>query len=407
MDREWIEAMNAMHPNEWIVNKRQALFEKYKTLPFKKVQGSKKSVRPRQKFDFVEASGRVYDFSKSEDTLTVVTEEGDVMIEQLPMDLMQQGVQVLDLNEALMMEPFSHQIASLVDTQYRQGAFHYMAMNHGLVIIIPKNLNIEKPIDIHQLLLDSQATMVQHLAIFIGENSHVTFKELEDNQGKRYISSVTEVYIGPGSQVSYQTVSRGKNEVNHYSEHHFVLHKDSHLYLERLVTDSGNRTDITNCYLRGSGSCAEVHVASVAQKESEQDFEVNIIHEHSHTESRLIQRGVAFDQSAIYMNADSYIKEGASLSQATQDSRILLMSEESIGDVNPMLEIHNNEVKASHAASLSPMSEDLLYYFMSRGIDEQTARTKYAEGFIKEMINTSMHEILTEILRGGDTHVSN
>ena len=78
---------------------------------------------------------------------------------------------------------------------------------------------------------------------------------------------------------------------------------------------------------------------------------------------------------------------GADGSDAALTSRNLLLSEDAEIDAQPVLEIHADEVKAAHGASVGQLDADALFYLRSRGIDEAQARTLLTTAFFREVLD--------------------
>jgi Fe-S cluster assembly scaffold protein SufB len=130
-----------------------------------------------------------------------------------------------------------------------------------------------------------------------------------------------------------------------------------------------------------------VHVDIVgkflAQQKDEINIELYIIHKAAHTSAKTILKGVARDQSSIRFFGRIKIEEKCPGIQSFLEERVLLLSDKAKAEAIPELEILSDDVKCSHAASVSRIPEEHLFYLQSRGIPPQQAEDLIVEGFLE------------------------
>jgi Fe-S cluster assembly protein SufD len=91
------------------------------------------------------------------------------------------------------------------------------------------------------------------------------------------------------------------------------------------------------------------------------------------------------------------VRPGAQKSDARQVNRNLLLSDEALADSKPTLQIHADDVKCSHAATIGQLQEDALFYLRSRGLSEETAQSLLIRAFVSDLVG----RIRVEPLRAG------
>ena len=109
---------------------------------------------------------------------------------------------------------------------------------------------------------------------------------------------------------------------------------------------------------------------------------VVIHHKAPHTRASTMLRGVGRDQSKITFEGRIIIDKDCGDSNSFLTERIILLSDQAKAEAIPDLEILTDDVKCSHAASISRIPEDHLFYLMSRGIPKQQAEDMIVEGFL-------------------------
>ena len=156
----------------------------------------------------------------------------------------------------------------------------------------------------------------------------------------------------------------------------FTVGKDE--YKEIELTEPGQYT----VELTGPG--AEASLTSVFQtKNSEKiDLEVIIHHKSPHTRAETTMKGVARDKSTIRFKGKIVIDPDCGDSQSFLTERVLLLSPAAKAEAVPDLEILTDDVSCSHAASVSNIPEEHIFYLQARGLDRAKAEEMIVEGFL-------------------------
>lgn len=162
------------------------------------------------------------------------------------------------------------------------------------------------------------------------------------------------------------------------SEHELVVTagEKRHVVLVHDSPESSNRI------IRLAGEGAEVNVeeifltGNVASK-------LTIIHDAMRTVSRVNTRGVVGKNQSAKAHAKVIIPKHGQLSDSFVSQHFLLLHDSAHVDAIPSLEIEADEVKAAHAATMSPIDDEKLFYMTSRGLSEEEARRLIVQGFLK------------------------
>lgn len=400
MKQEWMENIIAMQPIEELTNRRRDLFARYDSLPVTQLPWHKgKPHIPECIYDFSEESGHVYNFIDTNYALLAVTEEGDLVAEELQ-QAWQGQLFCGDLFQALLQNKdiFLPYFGQLMTDDTKEGAFHYMMVNHGMVLYIPDNVVVEEPILLKAVLQNSKATHVTHLLIIIGHHSQVTLIDDMEVNGERDINRVTEVFVSHDSHVNYQRSYVGKNKGYHYDEWVMRLAAHSHCDYHCLHLEEEDAFFKTTFLLDEVGAEVNVHEISMTTSQATLTLNTTIQHHAPHTIGHMVQKGVANQKSTLNLNAFSTIQPHCTQSNASQSLQLLLMDATSRGEANPKLDIQCHEVKASHGAVISQMDEQLRYYLMSRGLTKEAANRLYVEGMLKDSLPPYL---VTCLERGG------
>ncbi|PWU23477.1 hypothetical protein C5B42_02890 [Candidatus Cerribacteria bacterium 'Amazon FNV 2010 28 9'] len=125
-------------------------------------------------------------------------------------------------------------------------------------------------------------------------------------------------------------------------------------------------------------------VGAFATHEKEQiDIHLTIVHKAAHTRANTILKGAAFDNSSIRFFGRIIIEPNCPDTQSFLEERVLVLSDKAKAETVPELEIKTDDVKCSHAASISRIPQEHLFYLQSRGIPKAKAEEMIVEGFLK------------------------
>jgi Fe-S cluster assembly protein SufD len=136
--------------------------------------------------------------------------------------------------------------------------------------------------------------------------------------------------------------------------------------------------------LVGPGSHVDISGTFLAEGKDEVNIELYIIHKAPHTSAQTNLKGVGKDKSSIRFFGRIQIEPGCPDTQSFLEERVLLLSDQAKAEAVPELEILSDDVKCSHAASVSRIPAEHLFYLQSRGIDQHTAEELVVEGFLSK-----------------------
>jgi len=127
-----------------------------------------------------------------------------------------------------------------------------------------------------------------------------------------------------------------------------------------------------------------VEIKGAFSVKAKEEVAVTIIinHKAPHTRANTTLRGVARDQGFLKFTGRIIIEKDCGDTNSFLTERVLLLSDQARAETIPDLEIKTDDVKCSHAASISRIPEEHLFYLMSRGLSQLEAETVIIEGFL-------------------------
>ncbi len=181
-----------------------------------------------------------------------------------------------------------------------------------------------------------------------------------------------------------------KNNIN------FKLDKDSKLKVVIVSLNENMTNSNVIADLDGTGAEADINVISVANSGVNTTFNVVCNNNAAHTNGNITQRAVALNGGQNIFEATGYIGKDCSKAVNFQESRVLLLDGAAKGDASPILLINHHDVEAGHAAGVSRVNDEEMYYLMSRGINRKTAEELMTIAFIRPVVDRIKDEELRE-----------
>lgn len=136
--------------------------------------------------------------------------------------------------------------------------------------------------------------------------------------------------------------------------------------------------------LAGPGAHADISGRFLLKNIDEVNVEVYIVHKAPHTTAQTTLKGVAFDRAELRFFGRIVIEPDCPNVQSFLEERVLLLSDQAQAEAVPELEILSDDVKCSHAASVSRVPQEHLFYLQSRGLSSIAAENLIVEGFLEE-----------------------
>lgn len=209
----------------------------------------------------------------------------------------------------------------------------------------------------------------KNVSININDNLDVVIIEYHQLNGDEDKKGFINVSLNVKANSKLKIISysyKDELELNYKSEINMFSNSSLETYYAFL---GGNSISNHQINLIETGASVKSNLRVFIDQDYIHKHDIYINHLDSNTFSNMINYAVLDDESTININASSYINSGCRKSEAYQKSRIFALSEQIKSNINPILKIHENDVKASHAATSGKINYLDLYYMKSRGLD--------------------------------------
>lgn len=274
--------------------------------------------------------------------------------------------------------------------EHKLTALHAALVNGGVFLYVPKNVQVESPVQAVFIHDEKEANLFNHVIVVAEENSSVTYVE-------NYISTVesadsifnivSEVIAGSNSKIAYGAVDTLAKGTTVYVNRRGVADRDARIEWALGLMNDGNTVSENVTHLVGDNSSADTKTVTISRNDQTQNFTTKVIQYGKASVGHILKHAVVKDEATSIFNGIGKIENGATKADAQQESRVLMLSRNARGDANPILLIEEDDVTAGHAASVGRVDPLQLYYLMSRGINKKDAERLIIQGFLAPVVN--------------------
>lgn len=345
-------------------------------------------------------------------TITVLHWAGAGLEVHLPDALLQKGVKIQDLREALKENPerFQRDLGRLAPLPGdKLSVLHTAAWDSGLYLFIPANVNIEGVIEIIHLF-ETPGAHFPHTMIVAETSSAAKIVEtyISPDDAKILCVGATEVFLAPNASVEHTIVERMGRETIYLTVTEYEHDRDSRA--RSLAVALGGKLARNDLRHRMLGAGSEARLLGMYYGDGDQhlDFRTEQDHQVGRTGSDLLYKGVLTDQTQAVFSGFIRVHPGAQGTDAYQANRNLLLSDHAKANTIPNLEIGANEVRCTHGATVGPVMPDETFYLKSRGLDPAEAEALIVMGFFEQVLREikesdlrlSLQQLLASKLKG-------
>ena len=257
----------------------------------------------------------------------------------------------------------------------------------GSFIYVPKNTKLDRPLQSYFRINSKNMGQFERTLIIVDDNSDLHY--IEGCTAPTYSESslhaaVVEIYVGKNSKCRYSTIQNwAPNVYNLVTKRALV---DENGTMEWIDGNIGSKVTMKYpcCVLKGDNSNGTCITISVASKGQEQDSGARMIHLGKNTKSNIISKSIARNGGNATYRGKVLINSSASNSIGNVKCDTLILDDISKSDTIPVNYCFNLSSSIEHEATVSKISDDNLFYMMSKGISEERAMELIVLGFLEK-----------------------
>tara|TARA_B100000953_G_scaffold279048_1_gene254882 strand:- start:763 stop:1992 length:1230 start_codon:yes stop_codon:yes gene_type:complete len=258
-----------------------------------------------------------------------------------------------------------------------------------VLIRVPRGSRVDLPLIIDHRWEKESAACFPLIRIEIEESAEIEIVEIFHHaEVDSLIVPETKIVIGNGSNVNYQQVQNLGPNVWQLGTLDVSVGQQANFHGAIAAIGGSYARLKTNCCLDGRGASGKVSAIYHGNGDQVLDFRTHQKHVARDTQSDLLFKGILDDESTSIYTGLIHVHNEASGTNAFQTNRTLKLCDRAWAESVPNLEIENNDVKCSHASTVSPVDEDQRFYLESRGVPTLDAEKLIVRGFLQEVVSS-------------------
>jgi Fe-S cluster assembly protein SufB len=315
--------------------------------------------------------------------------ESEVVYHNMLKEVEEKGVIFLDTDTALKLYPdlFKKYFNSVVPYQDNKfAALNGAVWSGGSFIYVPKGVKLDKPLQSYFRINSERMGQFERTLIIVDEGADVHYVEgcTAPIYSKESLhAAVVEIIVHKNAKCRYSTIQNwSSNIVNLVTKRAYVEENGQMEWIDGNIGSSVNMK-YPACILAGEGAKGTCISIAVASKNQYQDAGAKMIHLAPNTSSNIISKSISRNGGKVnYRGLVKHLKN-ATNAKSHIECDTLILDDLSSSDTIPFNVMQNNTSFIEHEATVSKVSEEQLFYLMSRGLSKELATQMIIMGFIE------------------------
>jgi Fe-S cluster assembly protein SufB len=331
--------------------------------------------------------------------------ESEVVYHKINEELERQGVVFLDTDSGLQRYPeiFEEYFGSVVpagDNKY--SALNTAVWSGGSFIYVPKGVQVTIPLQAYFRINTENMGQFERTLIIVDEDAYVHYVEgctAPIYKSDSLHAAVVEILIRKGARARYTTIQNWSNNVYNLVTKRATCAEGA--TMEWIDGNIGSKTTMKYpaVWLLGEHARGETLSIAFAGPGQHQDTGSKMVHAAPHTSSTIVSKSVARGGGRASYRGLVHVNPGAHHSANSVRCDALLVDTISRSDTYPYVDVREEDVSMAHEATVSKVSEDQLFYLMSRGLTEEESMAMIVRGFVEPIARELPMEYALELNR--------
>lgn len=332
--------------------------------------------------------------------------ESQVVYHSLKKELEDQGVVFLDCDEALKKYPELMQkyfMTTCVPVRlHKFSALHAAVWSGGTFIYVPKGVKVKAPLQAYFRMNAKKGGQFEHTLIIVDEDAEVSY--LEGCSAPVYEESslhagCVEIHVLKNARARYSSIENWSRNTYNLNTKRAVVYEDG--IVEWINGNMGSHTTMLYpaSILIGDRSKSDFIGIAFAGNGQNQDTGCKIIQIGKNTSSTITSKSISKDGGITSYRGLLSIKKGAINARSNVVCDALMMDNKSQSNTYPFMDVQESTVDVAHEATVGRISQEQIFYLMSRGLSEEQATQMIVSGFIEPVAKKLPLEYAVELNR--------
>jgi Fe-S cluster assembly protein SufD len=276
-----------------------------------------------------------------------------------------------------------------------------MLAQDGLFVYVPKNVKVDRAVQIINILRADVDLMVNRRVLIIleeGAELKMLFCDHAADDRRFLTTQVIEAYVGENASLDLYCLEETHYKNVRVSNVYIDQQRNSRVNHNVITLHNGTTRNKLNLTFSGEGAECQCYGCVIADKQQHVDNNTLITHKVPHCTSNELYKYVLDEQSTGAFAGRVLVEHGAQKTASQMTNQNLTATKEARMFTQPMLEIYADDVKCSHGSTVGQLNDAALFYMRQRGISLQEAKTLLQNAFINEVIDKMELEPLRDRL---------
>ena len=280
-------------------------------------------------------------------------------------------------------------------------ALNTMLAQDGLLVYVPKNVVVDRAIQVINILRSDVDMMVNRRVLIVveeGAEAKLLFCDHAADDCNFLATQVIEAYVGRNASLDLYCLEETHAKNVRVSNLYIDQQADSRLNHNVITLHNGvtrNRVDLS---LSGKGAECVLNGCVIADKEQHVDNNTVIDHKVEHCTSSQLYKYVLDEKAKGAFAGRVLVRHGAQKTSSEMRNQNICATREARMFTQPMLEIYADDVKCSHGSTVGQLNDAAMFYMQQRGISQKEAKLLLEFAFVNEVIDTIRLEPLRDRL---------
>jgi Fe-S cluster assembly protein SufB len=331
--------------------------------------------------------------------------ESEMAYHNLKREWETQGVIFLDMDEALkqheeLVKQYFMQCVPYNDHKF--AALHAAVWSGGTFLYVPKGVKVTQPLQAYFRMNAKAAGQFEHTLIIAEEDSEFTYIEgcsaPQYNENSLHAGCV-EIFVKKGARARYSSVENWSKNTYNLNTKRAIAYENATIEWVGGNLGSGVTMLYPCSMLVGKGSRAEHIAIAFAAKGQNQDTGAKVYHLAPRTTSHITSKSIAIEGGITTYRGLVKINKGARGAKSAVECDALMIDNTSQSNTYPFIDVKEADSDVGHEATVGRISDEDVFYLMSRGIKEDEAKKMIVNGFMEPVTKNLPVEYAVELNR--------
>lgn len=329
--------------------------------------------------------------------------DSEVVYHNLKDELIKKGVVYLDMESGVKQYEgiVKKHFMKLIPPEYHKfAALHGAVWSGGSFVYVPKGIDVDIPLQSYFRLNAKGAGQFEHTLIIVDEGASLHF--IEGCSAPKYNvqnlhAGAVELYVNKGARLRYSTIENWSRNMYNLNTKKAVVEEDG--IIEWVSGSFGSK--VTMLYpmsvLKGRRAKAEFTGITFASTGQTLDTGSKVLLAAPETSCTINSKSISKSGGQAIYRGLLEVTKNAKRAKASVNCESLMLDNESLSDTLPIIVLNHDDIDIGHEAKIGRISDESIFYLMSRGISEEEAKSMIVRGFVEPITKELPLEYAVEL----------